>query len=631
MSSLAIFTRFKAKDETSAKFRKMSKQAEKFGRTSRKSFKMASAGALNFKSVLTGVLGANLISRGMSELTRGARAAASAFIEMDDALGSAAAKLDVKRGTKAFNDLEKAARDVGATTQFTAQQAAQGLDELATKGFNASDSMRLLGNMVDLATATGIEMAEATAIGTGTLNAFGLRTKDAAKNQRELIRVSDIMAKTHATSGAVIGDLAEAMRVVAPTASSAGAGIAEISAILGKLGDKMILGSEAGTKVRNMFLNLQATTPRARKALKKMGIQVADNAGDMRPMIDILGDYEKATAKMGGVQKAATTELLFGKRAISAVQALMEVGSDSIREYAAELEGAGGSTQKMASEMRESAGNQIKILQSGLTELGIKFIKAFEKDGRGSLKELIRVVQSFDVAPLVQGAKRVVDTFIVFAKWVKENRSLIKGLVVALAGAKGLTMAIGLVKGGFIAMQAVMAVSPFGVLLVATAAIVGGIAALNDQLDQVIEKQHSLQRQEFLTEAVQDEARIREAMNDTQLDNFSKQLSLNSKLQVQLKKQIRQKEHMGKLTETDIARLKVAQAEAKVFQALRLGESQRIFEGGPSAFAEPNFATAPAATVDINLGNAPAGTTATAKSKNMAPPKIKMAQAGAVS
>jgi hypothetical protein len=137
VANFAVLTKFRGLDQVSKPIKRMELNTAKFGRTADKSFKKASKSALGFKSVLGGILGAGLISSGLMRLRMGAAAVTDEFIQFDQAATAAAAKFPdgVKRGTAAFKQLKAAARDVGATTKFTAAEAAEGLDFLAMAGY----------------------------------------------------------------------------------------------------------------------------------------------------------------------------------------------------------------------------------------------------------------------------------------------------------------------------------------------------------------------------------------------------------------------------------------------------------------------------------------------------------------
>jgi len=174
------------------------------------------------------------------------------------AIGSAAAKFPekIQRGTKAFKDLENAAREVGKTTEFTSTQAAQGLNFLAKAGFSADFSMRALKDIVDFATASEIEFAEAADVASDALGSFGLDSKDVDKKMNGLRRVMDVMGATANSTNVNVLELFESVTKGASLSADAGAEIETFSAIMGFLAQSGIKASRAGTAAMNITLSL---------------------------------------------------------------------------------------------------------------------------------------------------------------------------------------------------------------------------------------------------------------------------------------------------------------------------------------------------------------------------------------
>jgi TP901 family phage tail tape measure protein len=307
-------------------------------------------------------------------LTQGIGDAVEQFADLDSAVTSAAAKFpeSIKRGTAAFEELRTAARAVGAETQFTAAEAAEGLDFLAMAGFNAQQSIAALPALAELATAANMDLARSSDIASDALGAFGLMVDDPQQLATNLQRVNDVFAETVTTSNTTMETLFETMKESGPALTAAGANIETFAALTGKLGSAGIKGSKAGTTLKNMFLRLAAPVGKAADLMEELGVKtIDDTTGNMRDMIDILDDINKATADMGTGQRAAALDVIFSKRAISGASVLLDAGADSLRKYREQMDNARGSSSQMASEMRKSLTNQLKILKSTIAEKAI--------------------------------------------------------------------------------------------------------------------------------------------------------------------------------------------------------------------------------------------------------------------
>lgn len=455
MSDLVVSTAFTAEgDAVSAALVRQAKAADTFGGRAKAAFAAATKGSSLFKSVL----GANLMSKAIttatSAMTRGMRTVISEFVSFDDAIGQAAAKMpgQIGRGTDAFKELETAARTVGASTKYTATEAAEGLNFLAMAGFDAAQSMAALPAVTSLATATGMDLARATDIASDALGAFNLMTKDASGLELNLARINDVFAKTTNTANVDMENMFETMKNGGPVMTAAGQSIETFAALTGKLGSAGLKGSDAGTVLKNMMLQLQGPSAGASKALKTLGVEVADSDGNMRDIIDILGDYTAATKGMGEVQRNATTDLIFGKRAVAGVSILMAEGSDSLREYRDSLEKAGGTAADMAKEIEKSMGNKLKSLQSAAIELGFQLLEAFAGDGKEGIDNLIKAVREFDMKPIIAGAKDLLAAFKWLFGFLRDHTGTIKSVGAAFI----------VIKTALATMSFVNAITGFG-------------------------------------------------------------------------------------------------------------------------------------------------------------------------
>lgn len=403
--AFAVSTKFSAIDNISPFFKRAAKSSTLFGDKASKAFNKASRAGSSFGNIFKGVTAANIVSRGTAIMARGVGSVVTEFISLDDALFSASAKFkDVNlltaEGRGIMEQLRVTARRVGGTTQFTATQAAQGLDFLALAGFDAVQSMSLLPGVTDLATVAQIDLGRATDIATDAMGAFGLKTDDVAQAQKNFLRVNDIMALTMSRTNTNIEDMFEAIKKGAPTFVAASQSVESFSALVGVLANAGIKGSEAGTQLKNVMLRLGSTANI--KKLGSLGVAVADSSGNFRDILDIAADVEVALKGMGSVKRTNILDVLFGKRSVTGVSVLLREGASTIKLFRDELLNAAGVSQQMADIMRQSLGNIVKSLTSALLEKGFQILSAFQEQGTFSLKALIKGIREFDVTPLIE-------------------------------------------------------------------------------------------------------------------------------------------------------------------------------------------------------------------------------------
>ena len=388
------------------------------------------------------------------------------FIRLDDSITQAGAKfkdLDVTSNNykDTLKELSTAARDVGKVTEFSAVDAAGALDKFAMAGFTSSQAMSLLMSTTNLATAAGADLTTAVDIATDTLGAFDLVVDDTVQLEKNLTRVSDVMAKTTTTANTSLTEMFESVGAGAAVFTSAGQQMETFAAFTGILANATLKGGAAGTSLRNVMLRLAKPTGEAADVLKQLGVQTADTEGNFRDVIDILSDFEKGLAGMGTQQRTAALATIFGARTVTGINLLLAEGSDNLRQYRDDLIDSGGASKTMAEAMRQSLGNRLKVIKSGLTELGLQFIEAFEVQGRGAIDKLIIGIQNFDMKPIVDG---VVKAIAITEKWGPVLLDLAPWIL-GVAGA---------IKIMNIAMNA----SPIGIFLTTAAALIGTLGLL---------------------------------------------------------------------------------------------------------------------------------------------------------
>lgn len=462
-------------DKVTGPMKKASKSVTGFSRKMQAQFRRADISASRINKSINRV-GGRAAKIGMAGLALGTGLVVRQFVQFDDAIFAASAKfkgLDIttKAGMKTMEQLRKTARKVGADTKFNAVEAASGLDFLALAGFNATQAMVALPGVVSLATVANIDLATSTDIATDTLGAFNLMTDDAVQLQKNLTRVSDVLAKTTATSNTTLVDLFEAVKKGAPTFTAAGQSIESFSALAGVMANAGVKGTESGTALRNVMLRLSAPVGKASGLLRNMNINIKDSEGNFRDVIDILADFEKGTQGMGTATKTAALSTIFGARAVTGVNILLAEGTDKLKTYRDELLNSGGAAKKMADIIEQSLGNKLKALGSALTEFGFKIIESFAGQGKQGIDILTNAIRSIDPTPIVETLK-VIGSFI----------KLLLPLVPLIVGFVAVIKTIVIATKAWAAIQTIMnfllAANPIGLIILGVGMLVVAIRNL---------------------------------------------------------------------------------------------------------------------------------------------------------
>lgn len=260
--------------------------------------------------------------------------------------------------------LTASARELGATTEWSASDAAIGMQYLAMSGFDVQEMLDTMPGLLSLATAGAVDLGSASDIAAGVLRGFRLEAD-------EMGRVGDVLVNTFTGSSTSLQGLGDTMRYVAPVATSSGVSLEEVAGAAGILGDNMIRGSDAGTALRAIIARLSGPSDEAREVMRNLGLQTQDTAGNMLPLGTILADLNRRTGSLGNAQRNEIMATLFGLEAMSAATVLVgEAGTGRLTEFTASLSRTGSAAEVAARQANTTIGDW-KELQSALEENAI--------------------------------------------------------------------------------------------------------------------------------------------------------------------------------------------------------------------------------------------------------------------
>lgn len=377
--------------------------------------------------------------------------------------------------------LRDKARELGASTVFSASQAAEGMTYLAMAGFKTDDMLKAMPGMLNLASAGQVDLASASDIAASMLNGFGLEAS-------QINRVADTMVNTFANSSTDLQGLGETMKYVAPVAASMGVDLETVAAMAGKLGDNAIRGSQAGTAMRAVFTRLVAPATEGQKALYALGVSVKDAQGNVRAMPDVLKDIGTALKKLPQAAQAAIKKDIFGQEAMSAAGILMNNAVDGTLQNFIDKVKEAGSAERVAKEQTDNLDGDLASLNSAFEETqltlseavtpairkctvwltkGIGAVGAFAKKHETLLKVLMAVGVSIGSIIAMMAAFNMV--------WGGAGYILMSAVTGALKLWKGLILlknAILVVKSAMLVFNAVLLANPIMLVIAAVAALI---------------------------------------------------------------------------------------------------------------------------------------------------------------
>ena len=253
---------------------------------------------------------------------------------------------------------EQQALDMGASTKFSAQEAADAQSFLAMAGLSVQQSLAALPGTLQLAAAGQMDLARAADITTNVMSGYRLAVGD-------IPRINDVLAATAASANTNVEQMGDAMSYVAPVAAAAGVKFEETSAALGILASNAMAGERGGTALRGIFATLMSPTEKLASLTEKYGVTLYNAQGEMQPFEATLRQLSK-----GGIEAGEVMDL-FGKRAGPAMLALLATGGDALKDYTGDLEAAEGAAQRMADTQQEGIVGSFTRATSAVSTLAI--------------------------------------------------------------------------------------------------------------------------------------------------------------------------------------------------------------------------------------------------------------------
>lgn len=263
--------------------------------------------------------------------------------------------------------LSQLAKQMGATTQFSATDAAKAMQFMGMAGLQVNDIMKATPKVLQLAAAAQLDMGSASDIVTNIMAGFGDSAGDLAK-------VNDVLVEAFTGANVSLPQLGEAMKKVGPVASKLGFSFTETTAALGLLGSAGIQGGEAGTGLRLIMSNLVNPTKQQKDAMKFLELELQNADGSVKSLTDVLREFEKAQRKGATESKIAAGAMkIFGERGGPQLLALLGQGSKALEEFTTNLENSGGRAQQVADAQMKGLPGAMKEVASAWEAVQLAF------------------------------------------------------------------------------------------------------------------------------------------------------------------------------------------------------------------------------------------------------------------
>ena len=372
-----------------------------------------------------------------------------------------------------LESLRDKAREMGEKTKFSASEAAEAMNYMAMAGWKAEDMLSGIEGVMNLAAASGEDLAATSDIVTDALTAFGLTAADSG-------HFADILAAASSNANTNVSMMGETFKYCAPIAGALGFSAEDTAEAIGLMANAGIKSSQAGTALRTIMNNLSGDVKICGSAIGEVTVATTNADGSMRDLSDILADCRTAFAGLTESEKAQAAESLVGKNAMSGFLALLNAGEGDIEKLSSAIADCDGTAAGMAETMQDNLAGQLQILKSQLEELAISFGELLMPTVRmivGWIQKFVDWLNSMD-----EGTRKVIVTIALVAAAIGPVL-IIVGKVISAVGTimtiiPKLAGVIGIVQKAFAALNAVMLANPIVLVIAAVAALVAAFIYL---------------------------------------------------------------------------------------------------------------------------------------------------------
>lgn len=477
--------------------------------------------AASMGDVLRANLYSSAIQSAVNKLISSLQAAAQYCYNVGSAFEAGMSQVSAISGATAaeLEQLTAKAKELGASTKFTATQVSEAMNYMAMAGWNAEQMLSGIDGVMNLAAASGGDLAQTSDIVTDAITAFGLKAEDVG-------HFADVLAAASANANTNVSMMGETFSYCAPIAGALGFSIEDVSEAIGLMANSGVKSSMAGTALRTLFTKLSDDIRITGQNLGEVTIQTSNADGSMRSLKDILADMRAAFSQLTQSEKSAAAESVAGKYAMTGLLTLMNAGTSDVDKLRGAIEACDGSSAQMADTMQNNVSGAVTIMKSAVEGLGIAvydkfgeklktaingatdlFSKLTEQIENGSMDATFeRLAQSLGTASneLIRFASEALPDaierlagFITFVVDCRDEIGAFAAAFVTFKSAMGissivnsavksvraLTEAISGATAAQEGLNAAATANPFGIIAAAAAVLVGGVVELVSSLD----------------------------------------------------------------------------------------------------------------------------------------------------
>ena len=466
-------------------------------------------------SVMKGAL-ANLVADGFRRATEAAKEFITEMVNVGKTFDDSMAQVAAVSGATG-DDLEQLrdkAKEMGSATKFTASEAADAFNYMAMAGWKTEEMLGGIEGILNLAAASGSDLATTSDIVTDALTAMGYQAKDAG-------RLADVMAAASSNANTNVELMGHTFQYAAPLVGALGYSMEDTAVAIGLMANSGIKGEKAGTALRSMLTRLASPPKAAAESLTELGVTLTDSDGKMKSLDEVIRDLRGAFADLDETEQAHHASAIAGQEAMSGLLAIVNAAPTDFEKLTKAVEDSDGAAQKMADTMLDTLGGDMTVLNSQIEGVRLTIYeqfaptlrdvvkkvqkwlgqvdwKAFGKKASNALKSIMDYGKRLgkQVLPTLKTAFKVVVDVVKFAinnfktlvtvlgtalvviKSVKAAFAIKAAITAVTTAVAGLTAGVGLATKAQVVWNAAMASNPIGAVATAVGLLAGGIALL---------------------------------------------------------------------------------------------------------------------------------------------------------
>lgn len=377
-------------------------------------------------TVMKGAL-ANLVADGIRKAIDGLKQLATEAVTVGATFDSAMSQLAAVSGANAdeIQTLTDKAKEMGSTTKFTASEAADAFNYMAMAGWKTEDMLGGIDGILNLAAASGADLATTSDIVTDALTAMGYSAGDAG-------HLADVMAAASSNANTNVEMMGLTFQYAAPLVGALGYNMEDTAVAIGLMANAGIKGEKAGTALRSIFTRLAAPPKECAEAMEELGISLTDTNGEMKPFSKVMEDLRKKMSKLSETEQAGTAKHIAGQEAMSGLLAIVNAAPEDFAKLTKAVDESAGSASKMSKTMMDNVGGDFTTLKSQFEGIQLQVYEKLVPALREGMKQISQALKNVNWDSFGTSAGNALNKVIDGLTWLVKNASTVGNVLKAM-------------------------------------------------------------------------------------------------------------------------------------------------------------------------------------------------------